>query len=316
MASRRILSFIAWIGILVSQSSFAESQASDTCLHGCRSNAPVFQFSDIQNVWRHLGRKGSESAGSRFQKHFIFHTDRPIESYFEAFGESFQRDLLNLGANDQWLDMGAGEGKAIENYLQGACGRADRLLPEFFNEICKPPSGHELCKIERKENCGRPISSRASVAGVTLKLSRTPPEYDGKYRMFARDFTDVDERQIGTVKLATDHLGVLYYSEQLDAHLAKALRLLAPDGVLYLVPNGAQKVFVGKEVKFDHTMLNMKEWIIRNPTLNVELLGSGALRITKKPNTVVKVPKLRHNANESHIIQEGFHEIDNRGGIE
>src|SRR5688572_17889025 len=42
--------------------------------------------------------------------------DRSLLSYAAALPTEFKRSLANLGPNDRWLDVGAGEGRAILDY--------------------------------------------------------------------------------------------------------------------------------------------------------------------------------------------------------
>ncbi|MBN21122.1 MAG: hypothetical protein CL678_07520 [Bdellovibrionaceae bacterium] len=52
-------------------------------------------------------------------KKHSYMTERGLMSYSFYFGKEFQKELLRLDETSHWIDMGAGEGIAIEEYRQG-----------------------------------------------------------------------------------------------------------------------------------------------------------------------------------------------------
>ena len=80
-----------------------------------------------QPDWRSTSTRG-QSAMVRF---------RGLREYRGAFGERFDRALAELGPRDTWIDVGAGEGKAVAGYLR-THPEGGRAIAVDFGDDARP----------------------------------------------------------------------------------------------------------------------------------------------------------------------------------
>jgi len=147
-------------------------------------------------------------------------TGRALWHYAELLPTGFCDALGRLGSSDRWLDIGAGEGRAILDYY---APKGD------------PPSG---------EKCARSVSKARAVA-MSIEDRRTD-----KWREQAANLGDDRIRyltgkslrhysveELGKFQIITDVFGGFTYTADLSRFVDKVLSLLEVGGVFYtLVP--------------------------------------------------------------------------------
>ena len=125
-----------------------------------------------------------------------FSPDRGLNDYIEMFGFSFVNVLKALKPMHHWMDAGAGEGKAIREYLLA--------------------------------------SSKQDVftTAVTLKMSSKIPS--ATHKTIVNYLEDLSHESVRPCDIITDIEGVLQYTDQPDIVLKKYLLWLKPEGKLFL----------------------------------------------------------------------------------
>jgi hypothetical protein len=136
-----------------------------------------------------------------------FRTSSDTQEYVNAFGNSFVEKLRSLGAGDRWLDGGAGEAKAMIEYLEGG-GQARCTA-----------TGYEI-----------PKGASQSIEEASRKLHFN--YISGKF--FSEISTaELELDKFGRFKLITDLNGVLYYTKTLVEDLRRYLEILDINGKLF-----------------------------------------------------------------------------------
>lgn len=190
----------------------------------------------------------------------------------------FFQDLEKLNGKSHWIDMGSGEGVAIEQYVQSEKSNA-------LERLEKGVTRDTLAKI-----LARPLAERARVTGITYHMHRSGDRnYENRLRhMTGRYFEDIPEKEIGRADLITDVQGVLFYTRRLDETLARYLSLLKSNGVLYV----ARANLIRTELQIGNRRTNLLDYLIetRIPGIRVEDSASG-LRITKTGDPI-RIPRL------------------------
>lgn len=130
---------------------------------------------------------------------------KALGSYEGLLGGQFLDELMSLGSDDLWVDVGAGQARAIHDYYK------DLSSPRKARAIAigvRLPPGTDLAAISR-------------IA-------------EGRFEYISGKFVeDLDLDSLGRAKVVTDVLGALHYSRQMDKVLEKELRLLSIGGALY-----------------------------------------------------------------------------------
>jgi len=144
--------------------------------------------------------------GERLKKN-LFEVGRNLRAYKEAFGEPFLNALSKMSDSSRWLDGGAGEAKAMIEYLdsggKGLCTAASFEIPGgAVAAIDKATSTYKDRFFYASGKCFAAMSNSDLRAGLK--------EFD----------------------LITDFNGVLYYTETLVEYLTRYLNLLKVGGVL------------------------------------------------------------------------------------
>jgi hypothetical protein len=123
--------------------------------------------------------------------------------------------LASLGPGDRWLDIGAGEGRAVLDYetsrydamLQGRGGRKAKAVALSIEDR-RTRHWHETAAI-------------------------LPP--DQIRYVFGRRFRDYSKAELGEFQLITDVVGAFSYTRMLSTFMERALGLLPVNGTLYTV---------------------------------------------------------------------------------
>ena len=142
--------------------------------------------------------------------------DRSLAAYGSALQAGFPQSLANLGPNDRWLDVGAGQGLAILDY------QAQEYDPR---------------------QAGRPERNikKASAVAMSIEDRRTPRWHKtaesleaGKIQyVFGKSLRQYSAAELGTFQLITDVIGGFSYTENLQLFMEKVLSLLTINGYFY-----------------------------------------------------------------------------------
>lgn len=146
-------------------------------------------------------------------------TDRGLDAYAETLPAEFDASLWRLGPGDRWLDIGAGRGQAIIDYVLR--GRSD-------------PAQQGAAHLAR---------NRARAVAISLEDRRTPlwqqaaASLDaGQIQYFhSRRLEDFSPVEIGRFQVITDLLGGFSYTSDLSGFITRVLSLLEVKGSFYTV---------------------------------------------------------------------------------
>ena len=165
---------------------------------------------------------------------------RDLRDYLNYFGPALKTHLDALGPDAHWLDAGSEDAFAQREYLGSRDGKMI-------------------------------IAGRPRMTAVTLTAKKeTPRELaGGRFRLLVgRTFEAIPESEFGQVDVITDLCGVINYTEHPDEVLQKYLRILKPDGSIFIfLPIGMTQIHVpnGAGTK----KVSLRDWIASIPGLVV-----------------------------------------------
>lgn len=142
--------------------------------------------------------------------------DRSLLSYMVNLSPGFKVSLANLGASDRWLDIGAGEGRAVMDYC--------------------------TAKYDAMHSQGRERSTgRAQAVALSIEDRRTvrwhqtaaSVEASQMQYLFGRRLREYSPQELGRFQLITDVLGGFSYTRDLSLFMERTLSLLAVNGSFY-----------------------------------------------------------------------------------
>jgi SAM-dependent methyltransferase len=153
------------------------------------------------------------SRGANIPEGYVL--DRSLLSYTVVLAGEFKRTLARLTPQDRWLDIGAGEGRAILDY---GTGKYDLVF-------------------EGRERGG----DRAKAVAVSIEDRRTlrwhqtvdnlaPKQIDYFFGKRLREYSVTD---LGRFHLITDVMGAFSYTRDLAVFMEKTLGFLEPDGMFF-----------------------------------------------------------------------------------
>lgn len=142
--------------------------------------------------------------------------NRSLSDYVDALPPGFGLALAKLGPNDRWLDIGAGEGRAILDYYN----RSDVLGP------FETPKRH---------------GTKARAVAISIEDRRQPLWYSTAAALetnqiqyfFNKRMRDYSIDVLGKFQVITDLLGGFSYTDQLSTFMDKVLQLLDLKGSFY-----------------------------------------------------------------------------------
>jgi hypothetical protein len=154
-----------------------------------------------------------QSKGSDRPEGYII--DRSLLMYSNALGEAFTRSIGGLGPRERWLDIGAGEGRAVIDY---ALARYDAL------------HGKE----------GDPGGKGQAVA-ISIEDRRTPMWHEAAAKLgderirylFGKRLREYSRDELGRFQLVTDVMGAFSYTESLSGFMEKTLDLMEVGGSFF-----------------------------------------------------------------------------------
>lgn len=142
--------------------------------------------------------------------------DRSLLSYASTLLPGFDRALAGLGPGDRWLDIGAGQGRAVLDYYG-----------ERFDAM----------HADGRERRGR----KAQAVAISIEDRRTPQWQETAARLEAgqirylhgRRFREYPAEELGRFQLVTDLVGGFSYSRNLSLFMEKVLGALEVNGRFY-----------------------------------------------------------------------------------
>jgi hypothetical protein len=144
--------------------------------------------------------------------------DRSLEVYAQGLSSEFGRTLADLGPTHRWLDIGAGEGLAILDYLS--------------------PS-YDPRRVESKDRRGR----KAQAVAMSIEDRRTPRWQETAARLGPdqmryladRPLREYSVEELGKFQIITDVIGGFSYTETLSPFMEKVMSLLEVNGSFFTV---------------------------------------------------------------------------------
>jgi hypothetical protein len=141
--------------------------------------------------------------------------DRSLLSYWYILPGDFQRVLASLGPKDRWLDIGAGEGKAILDY---STSKYDVLLKSAMPGKARAVA---LSIEDRRTSQWHRIA-----AG----LEKSQIEY-----LSGRRLREYSPEELGRFQLVTDVMGAFSYTRDLSLFMESTLGVLTLNGSFFTV---------------------------------------------------------------------------------
>ena len=143
---------------------------------------------------------------------------RSLLSYSAALPEKFVEALATLGTEDRWLDIGAGEGRAVLDY--------------------------RTAKYDAMLQAARKLSGKAKAIAISIEDRRTAYWHDTAAALgekeirylFGRSFRDYSREDLGgEFDVITDVFGGFSYTRDISLFMEKALGLLEVNGTFFSV---------------------------------------------------------------------------------
>lgn len=144
--------------------------------------------------------------------------DRALGTYARGLNAGFLQALSALGSNDRWLDIGAGEGRAVIEY----CTSPTDALPAAFAQR---------------------TGGRAQVLAMSIEDRRTKAWHDaaaglpeGQMRyVFGKPMGEYETSELGRFQLITDVMGGFSYTSRMSTFMEKTLGALSVNGTFFTV---------------------------------------------------------------------------------
>ena len=182
--------------------------------------------------------------------------DRTLAAYADVLSSGFEAALAALAPADRWLDIGAGQGQAVLDYLS----------PEY--------------RPQRPLWQGR-LGGGAQVVAMSIEDRRTPvwrkrAESVGTERMryvFGKRLREYTIPELGRFRIITDVIGGFSYTDDLSAFMNTVLGLLEMNGSFYTVlqdvheaggsnqPHYPKAPFLTEIVKSDGEKMKACAWL-------------------------------------------------------
>lgn len=241
-------------------------------------------------------------------------TDRRLMDYLARLPSEFADELLGLGAEDHWIDMGSGDGLAIAEYT-GELPQ-DSFVPGYYRRDESRIQG-VFDALARKEP-----ASRARATGITHSLKQSLIFISAARFLTGRLLEDIPHEEIGRGRIITDVMGIFAYAAHKDEVLARFLDLLDENGSIYIDFGNMHfdpGLLASKVTKEDGTELSLLEWLGSIPGLDVQTykmpffarpwgyerpisVDEVGVRIRIKNRSDLKIPKLKFDHAWAHLM--------------
>ena len=223
-----------------------------------------------------------QSQGEKVPEGYVI--DRSLLAYASILSSEFDRSLANLGPTDRWLDIGAGEGRAILDYY---APRYDSMHPEG------------------RERRGR----KAQAVAMSIEDRRTPLWHKtaasleaNKIRYLSgRRLREYSLEELGKFQLITDVVGGFSYTRDLSLFMENVLTFLDLNGIFFsllldvLPENGANRalypdtLFLTEIANADDSDVSVCSWL--KSIACVEVTCESRTE-AKRPIEIVRVRKI------------------------
>ena len=157
-----------------------------------------------------------QSKGSDRPEGYVI--DRSLLSYSMTLPSAFAGSLADLAESDRWLDIGAGEGRAIIDYCTG------KYDGTYWRGEARP--GKKAVAVAMSIEDRRTQHWEQAVAGLDENQMRY---------LSGRTLSQYSNAELGQFRMITDVLGGFSYTDSLSRFTAKALALLDVNGSFYTV---------------------------------------------------------------------------------
>jgi len=202
-----------------------------------------------------------------------FATFRPFELYEKIFSDSFYQDLVSLKSSGHWIDMGAGQGVAIQGFYK-----------KFTESESRPSAGSKkFIKVPK-------------ITGVVYK-SVEKEKWKNEEALFkikelnwlsGKLIEDISSSVIGRADVISDVQGPIAYTDDLYAVLDKYLKILNKGGKIYLNTYWQ----LTKVYTKNRQWLNLSEWLLNLEGLKVLKPNNNSLIIQKISSNEIVIPNL------------------------
>jgi SAM-dependent methyltransferase len=140
---------------------------------------------------------------------------RSLMGYATLLSPDFRNALGKLSARDRWLDIGAGEGRAMLDY---ATAKYEAMLQRASRD-----------------------QGRAAVIAMSIEDRRTPHWHEAAKELsedrlrylFGKSLRDYSLAELGQFELITDVIGGFSYTRDIAQFMEQTLRFLAVNGTFY-----------------------------------------------------------------------------------
>lgn len=146
--------------------------------------------------------------------------DRSLLTYTQGLASGFRRSLAELGRDDRWLDIGAGEGRAVIDYVTSR-------YEAYFDGFEARPRADERARVVAMS-----IEDRRTHRWH--EASKTLPPGQIEY-LFGKSLSEYRTEELGRFQLITDVIGGFSYTARLSVFMENTLAALAVDGSFYTV---------------------------------------------------------------------------------
>jgi len=143
-------------------------------------------------------------------------TDRSLLSYATTLQSEFDRTLAKLGPADRWLDIGAGQGRAILDYYGE---RFDAMHAEGREQRGSKARAVALSIEDRRTADWQWIAANLEPGKIEYRFGKRLREYAPE--------------ELGRFKLATDVYGGFSYTANLSLFMEQVLAVLEVNGSFY-----------------------------------------------------------------------------------
>jgi hypothetical protein len=144
--------------------------------------------------------------------------DRSLSAYVRALPQGFAQSLANLGPEERWLDVGAGQGMAVLDYY----------APEYDPR----QAGRRERQIKKARSVAMSIEDRRTPRWQQTADTLEPNQLRYVFNKPLREYTT---EELGRFQLITDVIGGFSYTENLTIFMEKVLSLLTVNGMFYTV---------------------------------------------------------------------------------
>ena len=144
--------------------------------------------------------------------------DRSLLAYSFVLSKAFDTALAKLGPNDRWLDIGAGQGRAVADYYSE---RYDSMHPEGREQRGTKASSVAMSIEDRRTD-----EWHKAAAGLE----------PGKMQyVTGKPLRDYSAAELGRFQLVTDVIGGFSYTSDLSRFVGRVLEILTTGGDFFTI---------------------------------------------------------------------------------